>query len=275
MARMLIRFAILAVALAPLGARAVPLLQLDIAGGSYDAETETIVTSDDVFTVYAYATPQPHASSVLGRTLFLSIALTPETGPANVAAGSFTVNGVSYAATSDMTYGVPPIETNGTASHDGGDLGQHGIFETFFVEVPFVLTSASPTSGAYDTQDAAGQGPMAGLDMYYAAFQIDRRALPRDYQLHFDLYATQSGQALDRDIAFFAPFSHDAATAGRLVPVPEPTVAVLFGSALALLCGATHSRRAHPPCSLGYGRGEPRRGGEPGALGGAALPAGV
>jgi hypothetical protein len=30
---------------------------------------------------------------VLGRTLSLSIALTPATGPAHVAAGSFSVNG--------------------------------------------------------------------------------------------------------------------------------------------------------------------------------------
>lgn len=221
----------------PVVASAAPLLQLDIAGGSYDAVTETIVTSDSSFTVYAYGTPQGRSSSarraVLGRTMYLSIALTPETGPTDVVAGSFTVNGVTYQATADMTYGVPPIERDGTAGWDGGDLGRHGIYRTFFVEIPFVLSSASPRSGEYDTAEDAGQGPIAGNDMYYAAFEIDRAGLPAGYELHFDLYSVTTGRHGDRDVYAFAPFSHDAGTVPGGRPVPEPTAALVFAVGLA------------------------------------------
>lgn len=223
-----------ALLLLPLVAGAVPVLQLDIAGGEYDSSTETIVTSDSSFTVYAYGTPGGRVSqaSLLSRTLYLSIALTPETGPADVIAGSFTVNGTTYSATADMTYGVPPIESDGSAAHDGSDLGQHGIFETFFLEIPFQLTAASPTSGEYNTQDDAGQGPIAGDDMFSAAFDIDRSGLPSDYQLHFDLYAIETRSNGDRDRDFFAPFSHDAGTVTGPRPVPEPTAALVFAVGL-------------------------------------------
>lgn len=225
--------------LLPLVASAVPVLQLDIAGGEYSDATETIVTSSDSFTVYAYGTPHNNTAqaqrAVLNRTLYLSIALTPETSPTGAAAGSFTVNGVTYHATADMTYGVPPIEANGTAGHDGGDLGRHGIFETHFLEIPFVLTSASPTSGEYNTADDAGQGPIAGDDMYYAAFAIDTSGLGAGYELHFDLYGEKRGQGgTDRDIDIFAPFSHDAATIPGGRPVPEPTAAFVFAAGLAV-----------------------------------------
>jgi len=223
--------------LLPLVASAVPVLQLDIAGGQYDHASETIVTSDDSFTVYAYGTPQGNnwaaRRQVLGRTLYLSVALTPETSRYGAAAGSFTVNGVTYQATADMTYGVPPIESNGTAGHDGGDLGGHDIFRTHFVEIPFELTSASPTSGEYDTQDHAGQGPIAGDDMYYAAFTVNTSGLAEGYELHFDLYGVQRRHGGDRDIDIFAPFSHDAATIPGGRPVPEPTAAIVFAAGLA------------------------------------------
>lgn len=230
-------FAVLAVAVAPYAASAVPVLQLDIEGGSYDSASETIVTSESSFTVYAYATPQGNTSldALLGRTHYLSVALTPQTGPADVAAGSFTVNGTTYLATQDMTYGVPPIEANGTAAHDGGDLGQHEIFETFFVEIPFQFV-AGQTSGEYNTQDDAGQGPIAGSEMLYVAFDVDRAGLPAGYELHFDLYSVQPGQrAGDTDKYDFAPFSHDAGTSP---PVPEPTAALVFAAGLLVVRAA-------------------------------------
>jgi len=220
-------------ALFPLAALAVPVLQLDIAGGSYDPVTETIVTSSDSFTVYAYATPSGNqtSASLLGKTYYLSIALTPETGPAAASLGSFTVNGQTYTATSDMTFGIPPIEANGTAAHDGGDLGGHDVFDTFFVEVPFTLTAAN-TSGEYNTQDDAGQGPIAGSDMYYVAFNVDKSGLSSDVQLHFDLYTKAPGRtAPDLDSDLFAPFSHDAGTIPGH-PVPEPTAALVFAMGL-------------------------------------------
>lgn len=216
----------------PLVAGAVPVLQLDIAGGTYDPVTQTIVTSADSFTVYAYGTPDNNVSlaALKDTQLYLSIALTPSPGVAGGTLGSFTVNGTEYFATSDMTYGVPPIEADGTAGHDGGDLGDHGIFDTYFLEIPFQYTDASPTSGEYNTQDDAGQGPIAGDDMLYAAFDVDKSNLSSSYQLHFDVYSKEPGQRspdLDKDI--FAPFSHDAGT----VATPEPTAALVFAVGLA------------------------------------------
>jgi hypothetical protein len=220
-------------ALFPLVAGAVPVLQLDIAGGTYDAGSETVVTSDSSFTVYAYATPQGNVSSsnLTSRTLYLSIALVPQTGPAAASAGSFTVNGHTYFATADMIYGVPPIEGS-DATHDGGDLGKHDVFETWFLEVPIELTAASPTSGEYNTADDAGQGPIAGDDMLYAAFDIDRSGLSSDYQLHFDLYATRTHRG-DERIDFHVPYSHDAATVPGGRPTPEPSAALVFAVGLA------------------------------------------
>jgi hypothetical protein len=239
-----VRSGLLAVAAATLlagAASAAPMLQLDIAGGTYDDASETIVTSDSAFTVYAYANPQGNfrSTSILTQTFYLSIALTPATGPAPASIGSFEVNGVTYDATADMTYGVPPIEVGGTAAHDAGDLGRHGVYETFFVEVPFQM-SAMRRSGEYNTADHPGLGPIAGNTMYYTAFEIDRAGLPSGYDLHFDLYTVETethgrgnSQTVDRDVVRFAPFSHDAGTITRTgPPVPEPSAALIFAAGL-------------------------------------------
>jgi hypothetical protein len=225
--------------LASTAASAVPVLQLDIAGGHYANGDETIVTSADSFDVYAYATPSGNttSTSILHTTYYVSIALTPEThAAANL--GSFTVNGATYQATADMTYGVPPIEANGTAAHDGGDLGQHDVFPTRFIEIPFTFTAANQ-SGEYNTADHAGQGPTAGTGMYYAKFSIDKSLLDDAHQLHFDLYS-ESVRNGDRDISKFAPFSHDAGTIAP--PVPEPTAALVFGTALLVTKLSTRRR---------------------------------
>jgi len=38
----------------------------------------------------------------------------------------------------DMTYGAPPLETlAGQQGFDNGDLGTHGVFETYFSEFVF------------------------------------------------------------------------------------------------------------------------------------------
>jgi len=158
------------------------------------------------------------------------------------------VNGTVYDATADMTYGVPPIKADGTAAHDGGDLGQHGVFETFFVEIPFQM-SMFRMSGEYDTAEDPGSGPISGWAMYYTAFVIDRAGLPAGYELHFDLYTTETERlgrgrnaTTDRDVARFAPFSHDAGTITRTgPPVPEPSAALIFAAGLFV---ASRARRS-------------------------------
>jgi hypothetical protein len=227
---------------APLGASAVPVLQLDIDGGVYDDVTETIVTSDGTFTLYVLGTPEGNVSTsdLLGTTFYVSIALTPQSGPGAVDFGSFEFNGTTYTS-ADMTYGVPPIEADGTAAHDGGDLGQHDVFQTFFAEVAFTFDPAD-VSGTYNTADDPG-GPISGSGSYFAAFSVDVSGLAAGFGLHFDAYSKQPGQSVpDLDTDLFAPFSHDAAfRPGN--PIPEPSAALVFGAAL-LVTGCTTRRRA-------------------------------
>lgn len=224
-------------------ARAVPVLQLDIGGGFY--QDGSIVTTGDSFTVYAYATPSGNTSEsdILGTTYYLAIALTPMTGPDDLALGSFDLDGTSVDATGDMMYGVPPLEADLSALTDPGDLQDHGIYETFFYEQAFTF-DPTMTSAVYNTQDEAGSGPQAGTGMFYVGFEIDAANLDPSVGLHFDLYSetlryqAASGSITDIDRDEFAPFSHDAGT----VAVPEPSAALVFAAG-SLLVGSSIRRR--------------------------------
>src|SRR3990172_2226230 len=57
--------------------QAIPTLQLDIGGGSYDSSTDTIVSANSSFTIYAYLITNSHNS--LGDTYYISAALSPRT----------------------------------------------------------------------------------------------------------------------------------------------------------------------------------------------------
>ena len=140
---------------------AVPVLQLDIVGGYYDSATQTIMSNGPDFTLVALLTPKK-PGDLLG-SYFVSVALTPQTPQPGGDFGSFSWNGTPYAATAGMYYGTPPIEDSGLA-HDGGDLGQHSIYPTYFREFEFSFESPETQAAqTYNTADDPG-GPTMHLD---------------------------------------------------------------------------------------------------------------
>lgn len=215
-------------------AQALPTLQLDTPGGTYDLKTETIVSSGTSFNLYAYLITDKFNS--LSDTYYLSAAVVPKTGPVGSNLGSFKLNGTSYNVTGSMTYGTPPLETLASpflAATDPGDLASHGVFETFFKEFEFTFDGSMISP--YNTQDRAKSGgaiPTSGSGMYYMMFSIDTANLMDGYYIHFDLYnsALAKKSLIDLDISQFAPFSHDLQSNGH--KVPEPGTMLLLGSGL-------------------------------------------
>jgi len=210
---------------------AIPTLQLDIAGGTYDTMTETIVSTTSSFTLSALLIPG--SSSKLSDRYFISAALRPVTVPPGGSYGSFIFDGNTVNVTSGMVYGVPPLEFNVT--FDSGDLSKHDIFETYFQEFGFYFNQNNKTL-AYNTQDNAGQGPTQNSNgtMYYANFSVNTSNLAAGYGIHFDLYNETICKNGDIDRNKFAPFSHDA----EYKQVPEPTIILLLGLGLIGLAGA-------------------------------------
>ena len=203
---------------------AIPTLQLDIGGGTYDLSTETIVSSDDTFTLYAYLIPD--SKNLVSDTYYISMAVTPKAGPSSANLGSISFAGSTINVTSDMAYGTAPFETY--ISSDPGDLAKHGIFETYYYEDGFQFDS-NQTTLQYNTQDDPGGPNSSGTPtMYYMSFLVDASSLDSEYNVHFDLYNTKL-KGVDTDITQFAPFSHDAESRHN---VPEPMTLILLGLGL-------------------------------------------
>lgn len=233
---------------------AIPELQLDVAGGYYDYSTETIVASDNAFTLFAYLIPESLINDVSGY-YYISAAISPKTGPADSNLGIFKFNNQTIRVTEDMTYGVPPLEAIctlypekcATQNFDSGDLEKHSVFPTFFSEFRFQFAEENLIS-QYNTQDraksddsidlASYDGPLSMRKfngMYFAAFTVDISGLDPEYTLHFDLYNTtiKTKRITDIDINEFAPFSHDAESGHSTLPAPEPSTLILLGAGLA------------------------------------------
>lgn len=226
-------------------ASAVPVLQLGIAGGTYDGTTGTVVAAGPVFSLYAFLTP--NRFNTLTDNYYLSMAISPQVAtPVNL--GSFTFNSTTVNVTSGMDYGYPPLDT--FSGSDPGDLAAHSVFPTYFKEVGFNFSSSNQ-SGIFNTQDNPSWGPQTGSGMYYNRFDINTSNLVSGYTIHFDLYNTKlclngkgpcSGTG-DVDVSQFAPFSHDAQSMLTPPPaIPEPETYAMLLAGLGLL-GFTARRR--------------------------------
>lgn len=236
---------------------AIPSLQLDIKGGTYDKFTETTVSKSKAFTLYAYLIPD--SSAPLADWYYISAAIGPKFGPGKGNLGSFEFDSKEIKATDDMVYGNPPVDTvYAGQGHDPGDLSSHDIFDTYFHEFRFKFDEHK-TRTAYNTQTGEpGKG-----SMYYQEFSVDTSALKNPYMIHFDLYNTVTNNVIvrvpqtvkdckktgkktvctdstvmvdriagtDTDIRSFAPYSHDAESC-RNCSVPEPSTLILLGSGI-------------------------------------------
>ena len=221
-------------------ANAYPALQLDILGGVYDTNTESVSTDKESFTLIALATPTGNttATDILADTYYLSIGI--NSGPAQNSsydAGSFIVNGNTVEATdAGMQYRTPPID----AAHNH-NLPDHGIYPTYFHEVSFNF-DPNDTTTSYNSQDDTG-GILFnenGVGSFFVKFEISTGGLIGE-TLHFDLYNTALRNNGDVAVDNFAPFSHDAQTTFRTTrddpnsDIPEPGSRVIFLFSLAIL----------------------------------------
>jgi hypothetical protein len=246
---------VMAFALMAARAEAVPFLQLDIVGGTYRADDETIVAGSETFTLVALLTPKQNATAseinaLLADTYYISAAVTPGTGPVPASLGTFAFAGATYNVTSDMTFGTPPLDA-ADPTHDSGDLSTHSVFPTYFRQFAFQFTPGQRAQ-TYNSQDDPGGYTASGTGRsYYATFAVETD-LGRSLALHFDLYNTvtvpcpSSGGrgngkgggkggnggspggsgtcTVDIDIASFAPYSHDAESGHSPLEAPDSPV---------------------------------------------------
>ena len=140
---------------------AIPSLQLDISGGTYDTTTGTIVASTDPFTLYAYLIPD--AKALLGDTYYISASLVPKVGPDhNTSLGTYSFEVSTINVTGGMTYGIPPLDA-WSQLHDSQDLGHSGeYFPTFFSQFAFSFLDTQKAN-AYDTQLFSGSRMPVGF----------------------------------------------------------------------------------------------------------------
>jgi hypothetical protein len=199
-------------------AHSVPILQLDILGGTYDSASETIVTSDSNFTLYTLFDASKKKSPSFDDYFYVSAALVAAV-PSPSGSPSLLFDGAT-----------PSFVTGGTPQN----LETHGIFPADYWELQFKF-DPNQTVNQYNTQnDPGGFGTAndgSGRLLNYAMFNVEVSGLD-GYYLHFDLYHKSSNPGVDLN----APFSHDA------MVVPEPASMLLFGIGLVGLAGLGRKR---------------------------------
>jgi len=205
---------------------AIPSLQLDIAGGTYDSASQTIIAPANPFSLYSLVDPSTLSA---GGTFYLSAAIVPKTSDGSF--GSFTVNGVTYSS-ANMVYGNPPSLT----LENSGELPSHGIYDTYYAEIAFQF---DPNNKALSYNTATTPGGFTSSDsgsLLYSAFNVDMSGLLNTTTVHFDLYNVKLDRKGNLVVDQFAPFSHDAQGASFQVPDSSSTM-VLLGIGMIVLEG--------------------------------------
>ena len=244
----------------PVTAYAEPYLQLDIEGGIY-LDAPTIVDPDEdgtthslsqPFNLYALINseaPEWSASDGFNDTFYISaalISLDPSLAPVTTAGtyGSFSFAGTEYTITDDMLLGTPPVEVDLANK----DLPSHGIYQTFYTEIPFTLSANTPLADLYNVADfeyggiiGGGLTPNPNGTLYYNPFTVDTSNLDSAYGIHFDLYTMTTAKDGQFILGAKAPFSHDAQSSPGS-PVPEPTSILLLGTGIVGLLGAMRKK---------------------------------
>lgn len=208
-------------------AAAVPTLQLYIEGASYDATSETWVTTDTTFNLWVIGVSP--VDDVMLSVAFMtdelggSVTLTPTT------AGDF--DGVL--GDDDTSTPSAPVFTGTSADGaqplrgDGSLLPEHGIFGPGVSFLEFDLGSFTLSDSPIgDYQGTPASFPEVGQINVYEVTLTGFAS-----GIHFDAYDHTVSSHSGAQVKYvFAPFSHDAGIA-----VPEPSTGVLLlGSVLAL-----------------------------------------
>jgi hypothetical protein len=201
---------------------AVPTLQLDIAGGTYEGSTETIIASQNPFTLQALFNTE---NGIASGTYYIAAAIIPKTeNPPTTSFGSFSVNGVTYSS-ANMTYGNPPA----AITESSRDLQSHDIYDTHYVEIAFTFDT-SKRATLYNSQDDPGglQTDAAGA-LLFEDFDVDITGLAAGYQVHFDLYNLGTDKRGNLIVDEFAPFSKDAQSGPTLNVADASSTMILLG----------------------------------------------
>jgi hypothetical protein len=195
-------------------ALAIPALQTFIPGASWNAATETWVTTAGSFEIWIIAA-NTNTKPLYDLTLVGALAKlqSPVTGALSIDGSDINT----------FEFGTPP-----SWGDNAGDYPPHGVYPTHYFE----LAVSSLVNTAPETVHNMQPGEFGDT----APGKIFKFDVVTSYDwLHFDSY----GFFNEPDGKFkFAPNSHDSEKGPGTPPpptIPEPSTMLLFGSALALV----------------------------------------